>query len=216
MDAPRSTTSYEISAYMRIASLAIAFYDLSFTLFFLIRYVRQSFIAGASHAILLDRYTSIVVLIVSNAGFFALNFDKATCERYYLPSYTDFTTSAICIWFLLRLKTSSGSIASLGYCVIWIMSQRLLIHLHEVSVERRNESLGAAITVTQHFASARDVSRAVRSQFESKNGGFDLTDDDVDVEVRIERTVRVERVERVRGFELENYSRTARSYRTQN
>ncbi|KAF7362110.1 hypothetical protein MVEN_00556800 [Mycena venus] len=73
--------------------------------------------------------------------------------------------------------------ASLGYCVTWVMSQRLLIHLHEASVERRNESIGAAVTITQHIASARDVSRAIRSQFESKNGGgFDLTVPDFDLE----------------------------------
>ncbi|KAJ7350327.1 hypothetical protein DFH08DRAFT_861060 [Mycena albidolilacea] len=118
------------------------------------------------------------------------------------------------------------SLASLGYCVTWIMSQRLLIHLHEASVERRNESIDAAVTITQHLASARDVSRAVRSQFESKNGaGFDLTVPDFDLEslahvgsashedtevhVRIERTVRMERMPRT--YELEDYSRNARS-----
>jgi len=106
------------------------------------------------------------------------------------------------------------------------MSQRLLIHLHEASVERRNESIGAAVTITQHIASARDVSRAIRSQFESKNGGgFDLTVPDFDLEslacaepanaeeaevhVRIERTVRMEQVPRV--YELEDYSRNAKS-----
>ncbi|KAJ7039162.1 hypothetical protein C8F04DRAFT_950435, partial [Mycena alexandri] len=120
--------------------------------------------------------------------------------------------------------------ATLGYCVTWIASQRLLIHLHaEASVERRNESIGAAVTITRHIASTRDVSRAMRSQFESKNGlsfnltvpDFDLesmpgtsvhdscTDVSVDVEVRIERTVRMEPVPRV--YELEDYSRPARS-----
>jgi len=110
--------------------------------------------------------------------------------------------------------------ASLGYCATWIMSQRLLIHLHEASVERRNESIGAAVTITQHMTSARDVSRAIRSQFESKNGmGLELTvpdfdlesgapgsEEDVDVHVRIERTVKIERVQKT--YELENYSRT--------
>ncbi|KAJ7212039.1 hypothetical protein GGX14DRAFT_314956, partial [Mycena pura] len=70
--------------------------------------------------------------------------------------------------------------ASLGYCVTWIMSQnlnlKLLIHLHDASVERRNESINAAVTITQKLLSAREVSRAIRSQFESKNGmGLDLT-----------------------------------------
>ncbi|KAE9408609.1 hypothetical protein BT96DRAFT_664329 [Gymnopus androsaceus JB14] len=38
------------------------------------------------------------------------------------------------------LQTSA---ASLGYTVTWIMSKRLIIHLHEVSVERRNEDVDA-------------------------------------------------------------------------
>ncbi|KAJ7497055.1 hypothetical protein FB451DRAFT_1209893 [Mycena latifolia] len=117
--------------------------------------------------------------------------------------------------------------ASLGYCVTWIMSQKLLMHLHDASIERRNESIGAAVTITQHIASARDVSRAIRSQFESKSGldfnltvpDFDLDSirsgppiaEDVDVQVRVERTVRMERVPRV--YELEDYSRNARSTR---
>ncbi|KAJ7718012.1 hypothetical protein DFH07DRAFT_761764, partial [Mycena maculata] len=118
--------------------------------------------------------------------------------------------------------------ATIAYTVTWIMSQRLIIHLHaEASVERRNESIGAAVTITQHFASARDVSRAIRSQFGSKSGrGLDLTVpdfdfdslesqpatlEDVDVQVRIERTVRVEGMPRV--YELEDYSRNARSLR---
>jgi len=118
--------------------------------------------------------------------------------------------------------------ASLGYTVTWVMSQRLIIHLHEVSVERRNESIRAAVTITQPFSSARAVSRAIRSQFESKNGrGLDLTvpdfdlesiqsapctHEDVDVQVRIERTVRMERLPRV--YELEDYSRNVRSTRS--
>jgi len=191
--------------------------------------------------------------------------------HYAVAIVYDFVITVICISFLLKLKTSKGSMmsrvtrmmlvdgvwyfiglalvnllnlgfyhgasrlevqtaaASLGYCVTWIMSQRLLIHLHEVSVERRNESIDAAVTITQHLTSARDVSRAVRSQFDSKKSGrgFDLTvpdfdleslpcagpappeDGDAEVHVRIERTVRMERVPRV--YELEDYSRTARS-----
>jgi len=117
--------------------------------------------------------------------------------------------------------------ASLGYAVTWIMSQKLLIHLHEASIQRRNESIGAAITITQHMTSARDVSRALRWQFESKNDiGLDLTvpdfdlesmrsgpsiSPDVDVQVRVERTVRMERLPHV--YELEDYSRNSRSTR---
>lgn len=96
-----------------------------------------------------------------------------------------------------------------------------------MSVERRNQSIGDAVTVTQQIVSARDVSHAIRSQFESKNDmGLELTvpdfdfdsipcashiHEDVDVQVRIERTVRMERLPHV--YELEDYSRSARTTR---
>ncbi|KAJ6558497.1 hypothetical protein DFH09DRAFT_1036991 [Mycena vulgaris] len=352
------TTSYDISAYMRVASLAIAVYDYLQTVPFEWRMWRVQW--RARHLTLsfalftLIRYTSILVLTVSNFGFFYRNFTWEGCRKYYLvPSVLkvlqtsvsqailgvraynlsrksatigsvlfiiyiicctlegvttlyrrsmvykvhtascasisphgasllggwihyvvaiiyDFATSIFCVVFLLQLKTSSASMmarvtkmmlvdglwyfvalalvnclnvgfyratpladevqtaaASLGYSVTWIMSQKLLIHLHDASVERRNESIGAAVTITQHIASARDVSRAIRSQFQSKSGmDFDLTvpdfdldsirsgaaiPDDVDVQVRVERTVRMERIPRV--YELEDYSRNARSTR---
>ncbi|KAF8070358.1 hypothetical protein FPV67DRAFT_1668221 [Lyophyllum atratum] len=73
----------------------------------------------------------------------------------------------------LDIQTAAASFA---YTVSWIMSQRLLMHLHDASRERRNESIEEAITVTQHLDSARQISRAIRSQFEPKSGGgFDLT-----------------------------------------
>ncbi|KAF8136053.1 hypothetical protein K438DRAFT_1882033 [Mycena galopus ATCC 62051] len=338
--------SYEISAYLRVASLAIASYDYLQTLPFELRMWRRAW-KGRQFP-----YTSILVLTLSNFSFFYSGFDREGCRRFYLiPAlfkglsstplaynlsrksgsigyalllfyfvasslewlssvqnrtmvFTDpigncgshsstsawgawvsyvvaiiynFVTTVVCIFFLLRLKTSTGSMmsrvtrmmlvdgigyfvaltginfvnllfnrlpslaqevqqarnanprnfrASLGYCVTWIMSQRLLIHLYEVSVERRNESIGAAVTITQHVAAARDVSHAIRSQFESKTGrGFDLTVPDFDLEsayyaapetekdaevhVRIERTVRTERMPRV--YNLEDYSRNPKS-----
>ncbi|KAF7375932.1 hypothetical protein MSAN_00007800 [Mycena sanguinolenta] len=401
-----SGSSHEISGYMRVGSLAVAFYDYLQTLPFEYRMWRRAWkgrqltyiysllaplrVLTVFYAnrlsftlFLLIRYASILVLVVSNFGFFYPGFTEESCQRYFLtPSIFkgfpifgidrpqlltyygkvnqvmisqailgfraynlsrksarfayglfflfilastlewlatlhnrkeqfseefgncssssprslwggwahyavaivyDFIITVICIFFLLKLKTSKGSVmsrvtkmmlvdgiwyfiglalvnflnlgfyratplevqtaaASLGYCVTWIMSQRLLIHLHgdpphvmpsaelttalEASVDRRNESIDAAVTITQHLASARDVSRALRSQFESKSGaGFDLTvpdfdlealsrtgdeeDKDAEVHVRIERTVRMERTPRV--YELEDYSRTARS-----
>ncbi|KAJ7128948.1 hypothetical protein C8R43DRAFT_686416 [Mycena crocata] len=348
-------TSYEISGYMRVASLAIAGQDFLQTLPFEIRMYREQW--SARHLTLslvlffLIRYTSILVLAVSNIGFFYTHFTPRTCRIYYLippilkvvqamvsqailgvRAYNlsrksvwigrsliiiylscctlewvttlygrrmvvssfgncasssphglfggwvhycvaiiyDWTTSIFCIYFLLKLKPLSTSMmgrvtkmmladgvgyfaalalvnalnlgfyratpladevqtaaASLGYSVTFIMSQKLLIHLHEASLERRNESIGAAVTVTQHISTARDVSRAMRSQFESKNGrrsdltvpDFELDSiqsapairEDVDVQVRIERTVRMERLPRV--YELEDYSRKSRTIR---
>ncbi|KAG6866666.1 hypothetical protein C0991_000776 [Blastosporella zonata] len=107
--------------------------------------------------------------------------------------------------------------ASLGYAVSWIMSQRLLLHLHDVSRKRRNESIEEAITVMQHLDSAHQISHALRSQFERKSGPtFDLTipdfeldhdhGDDIEVQVRVEHTVELDR--RLRTYELENYSRS--------
>ncbi|KAF5345273.1 hypothetical protein D9758_008497 [Tetrapyrgos nigripes] len=113
--------------------------------------------------------------------------------------------------------------ASLGYCVTWIMSQRLLIHLHDASLERRFGSIDEAVTISQGVSSARDVTRIIRSQFDSKTGlvSLDLTipdfelessdcgtfehADEVSVQVRVEKTVKVER--RPKTYTLENYSR---------
>jgi len=117
---------------------------------------------------------------------------------------------------------------SLGYCLTWIMSQRLLMHLHNASRERRNESINQAVTITQSIESARQISKAMRAQFEPKTGlaiqltvpDFDLDTmdsdgelpDDVGVEVRIERTFELHH--RSGRYELEDYSRSARSLDT--
>ncbi|KAJ7486382.1 hypothetical protein B0H11DRAFT_2279010 [Mycena galericulata] len=355
-----SHTSYEVSAYLRVASLAVAGYDYLQTLPFELRMWREAWKARqftlSTTLFLLIRYTSILVLTLSNFSFFYSGFDRERCHKFYaIPalfkvvqsmvsqaildvraynlslksrkigcslllfyliactlewlstaqnrtmvftgpivscgshsptsawgtwdSYVvaityNFATTVVCIFFLLKMKTSSsnGSMisrvtrmmlvdglwyfvvltainivnllfnrlswlneaaqqtaaASLGYCVIWIMSQRLLIHLHEMSVERRNESIGAAVTITQQMTTARDVSHAIRSQFESKRGrGFDLTvpdfdlesahyatEEDAEVHVRIERTVKLERMPRV--YSLEDYSRRAKSTKDYN
>ncbi|KAG9220986.1 hypothetical protein CCMSSC00406_0002414 [Pleurotus cornucopiae] len=100
-----------------------------------------------------------------------------------------------------------------------VVSQRRL----DASMDRRMASLEEAVTITQDIDSARAASRALRSQFEKDTRNtFDLTVPDfdssiggheselpshVDVQVRIERTVKVEM--RPRTFELENYSRSA-------
>lgn len=102
--------------------------------------------------------------------------------------------------------------------------------MSEASRERRNDSIQQALTITHTMESSRQVSQAMRSQFDRKPGGaFDLTVPDFDldtieegrvlddmdgsVEVRVERTVQVDR--RVKTYELENYSRpsTGRSSR---
>lgn len=120
------------------------------------------------------------------------------------------------------LRTAASS---LGFCMTWIMSQRLLIHLHNASLQRRNESINQAVTITQTIESQRQISEAMRSQFEPKSDyNFQLTIPDFDlstletgpelpedtgVEVRIERTFKVDR--RRVSYSLENYSRSTRS-----
>ncbi|KAF7304191.1 hypothetical protein MIND_00651200 [Mycena indigotica] len=58
------------------------------------------------------------------------------------------------------------AVASLGYCLRWVMSQKLIIHLHEASVARREDSMNNIVT--------RDGT--YNPQFTSvKTGGFSLT-----------------------------------------
>ncbi|KAJ7039163.1 hypothetical protein C8F04DRAFT_319813 [Mycena alexandri] len=81
-------TSYEVSAYMRVGSIAIASYDYLQTLPFEIRMWKEQW--RTRHLTLsfllffLIRYTSILVLTVATAGFFARDFDRETCQRYFL------------------------------------------------------------------------------------------------------------------------------------
>ncbi|KAG2015848.1 hypothetical protein CC2G_009077 [Coprinopsis cinerea AmutBmut pab1-1] len=135
---------------------------------------------------------------------------------------------------LLLYKTASEiqtAASSLGYCVAWIMSQRLLIHLYDASRERDEGSYNEAVTISQNVGTAREVSRVVRSRLDSKHGvPFDFTrstvqvdpnapnhhqvtfPDDVGVQVRVERTVRRDRfAHRYAGYELEDYSRRSRN-----
>ncbi|TFK44487.1 hypothetical protein BDQ12DRAFT_673071 [Crucibulum laeve] len=132
------------------------------------------------------------------------------------------TLTAVNVLNLILYKTSrdiQNAGASLGYCVSWIMSQRLLIHLHDAQRERRIESLDNAITISQNLDSAREISRAFRNQFEQKSGAaVELTRPDSETDtrpqtsesvlVRIERTIQLDH--RPRTYELEDYTRSGR------
>ncbi|KAJ8521164.1 hypothetical protein ONZ45_g2081 [Pleurotus djamor] len=123
----------------------------------------------------------------------------------------------------LNLQTAA---CSAGYAITWIMCQRLLLHLHSASIERRMDSINAAVTISQNIESSRDASSALRSQFERKSGhSSELTIPDfsihsldglpeipahVDVQVRIERTVKFEN-RPPREFPLENYTHSGRA-----
>lgn len=87
------------------------------------------------------------------------------------------------------------------------------------SREKHNESMDP-ITITQQLESARDVSRAIRTQFENKGRNMtpDLEEgrdspDGYNIEVRVERTVRLGHRPRVQNYELENYSKAGRRSR---
>ncbi|KIK68927.1 hypothetical protein GYMLUDRAFT_626193 [Collybiopsis luxurians FD-317 M1] len=51
--------------------------------------------------------------------------------------------------------------ASLGYAATWIMTKRLMIHLHEISLRRRQETLDTASTLdlSRSFSSTRSISQ---------------------------------------------------------
>lgn len=66
---------------------------------------------------------------------------------------------------------SQTSAASLGYCFVWVFTQKLLIHLHQAH-EKYGSSVNTAemYTATRRLESARDVADALRSQFEPRGG----------------------------------------------
>ncbi|KIJ07042.1 hypothetical protein PAXINDRAFT_158551 [Paxillus involutus ATCC 200175] len=92
--------------------------------------------------------------------------------------------------------------ASCGYAVTWIMSQRILIHLREMTPE--SEGHFDNVVITRQLHPGRDVATAIRSQFESQKATVDAdlgsdspaarsTDDmELDVRVHVERSVTVD------------------------
>jgi len=105
---------------------------------------------------------------------------------------------------------------SVGYAVTWIMSQRLLTHLHEAYLEGKNHNVNEVFTMPKTPNTARAISHAIRrSLFRRKDSGFELTVPDSgigptgSVEVRIEQTVRLQHDSNARG--QEKYSGIAES-----
>lgn len=76
--------------YFRIASISIAFYDYIITLPAEWRFYRsQPSISRMSLAcvlFILIRYVSVLVMILSNYGYFATSFTQQTCQHYYLAT----------------------------------------------------------------------------------------------------------------------------------
>jgi len=86
-------------------------------------------------------------------------------------------------------KSVQSSGASFGYMVVWIMSQRILIHIHEAAEDRAQ----GRVVVTHQISAPRDITHAMRSQFNSGKDGFDSgTPGDLDVQVQIEQAVMVD------------------------
>jgi hypothetical protein len=88
MDLRAVVDSQTSEKYLRIASISIALYDYVITLPAEWRFYRsQSSIFRLSIAcilFILIRYFSIVVILVSNYGFFATDFTQETCQRYFI------------------------------------------------------------------------------------------------------------------------------------
>lgn len=82
---------------------------------------------------------------------------------------------------------SSG--AAFGYAVVWIMSQRILIHIHEVAEEPTHQR----IMVSHQISSPRDITHAMRTQFNSSSKDeAETTGNELDVQVQIEQAVMVD------------------------
>ncbi|KAF8510609.1 hypothetical protein JB92DRAFT_2938804 [Gautieria morchelliformis] len=77
-----------LEAYLRVAAMAIALYDVLWTIPAEISlYREQTLLRRMTHACILFiilRYTSIIVIVVSNVGFFGEIFTASACHKYYL------------------------------------------------------------------------------------------------------------------------------------
>ncbi|OAX34227.1 hypothetical protein K503DRAFT_461662 [Rhizopogon vinicolor AM-OR11-026] len=84
--------SEQSEKYLRVVSISIALYDFIITLPAEWRFYRsQPSIFHLSLACILFaliRYFSILVMVVSNYGFFSTNFTEETCQHYYLVAPT--------------------------------------------------------------------------------------------------------------------------------
>ncbi|KAJ4500299.1 hypothetical protein C8R41DRAFT_752183 [Lentinula lateritia] len=83
-----SQSSYQLTTYLRIASVSIALYDFLETAPSTCRYIREQW--NAPHmtklftALYLSRFTSIATLALSNVGYFYSHFTERSCSHYYL------------------------------------------------------------------------------------------------------------------------------------
>ncbi|TBU61098.1 hypothetical protein BD310DRAFT_813760 [Dichomitus squalens] len=71
------------------------------------------------------------------------------------------------ILYRSSIEAAQSSGVTLGYALTWIMSQRILIHLRDAAAAH-NRPATTQIVVSRPLASAHSVSRAMRSQFDTK------------------------------------------------
>lgn len=99
IDAVLGDDASRAEGYIRVASMAFAFYDYIITLPIEYRVYRsqRSFFRMSLACILfiLIRYTSILVMVTSNYGFFATSFTEESCRRFYFvpPIFKDLQAS---------------------------------------------------------------------------------------------------------------------------
>lgn len=86
-------------------------------------------------------------------------------------------------------KNAQSSGAAFGYMIVWIMSQQILIHIHEAAEEHNRRR----IFVSHQASAPRDVSYAMRNQFSSSTKeGTQTINEPIDVQVQIEQAVTVD------------------------
>ncbi|KAL4073547.1 hypothetical protein J3A83DRAFT_2558919 [Scleroderma citrinum] len=109
----RAVGSTPVEKYLRVASLAIAFYDYLLTLPREYQFYRSQphFLRMSLACILfiLIRYSSILVMIVSNYGVFATSFTLESCRRYYYVSPIMKVVQSMISQAILGIRTYSVS-----------------------------------------------------------------------------------------------------------
>ncbi|KAF7327210.1 hypothetical protein MKEN_00298100 [Mycena kentingensis (nom. inval.)] len=132
-------------------------YDFIMTMFCIVFLLRlkplaTSFMARVSRMMLVDGLWYFLVLGLANVA----------CAVFYRITDIKFASTPRMTG---EMQTAA---ASLGYTVRWIMSQKLIIHLHEASMARRDESLADAVRTftltTRPFDIARALPAAARAR----------------------------------------------------
>ncbi|KIK18602.1 hypothetical protein PISMIDRAFT_109122, partial [Pisolithus microcarpus 441] len=99
IDAVLGGDTSKAEGYVRVASMAFAFYDYLITLPIEYRVYRSQrgffHMSLACILFILIRYSSILVMVTSNYGFFATSFTVESCRQYYYvaPIFKDVQTT---------------------------------------------------------------------------------------------------------------------------